>query len=132
MGTRCFIGINEDTGYLGVSCNYDGFVECAGMTLFSSYSDPDSLRKLISFGDLNALGSTVGTTEYSIGGNRFPRKYCKISELFEKEDAEYAYMLDRNGKWYYYKKTSRAKYELETDLRRLYPADFSVPGYIRF
>ncbi len=88
MGTRCFISMKEGNRIKGVSCSYDGYIECTGMTLLSAFSDRSVLRRLIDRGDMSSLGTAIGNTAFY--GRGKPRTYADAGRLSEKEDAEYA------------------------------------------
>ena len=48
----------------------------------------------------------------------------RCQRLCEKEGTEYAYLLDDDGRWYYYRAGDETVRDLETDLRLAYPEGF--------
>jgi len=106
----------------GVSCSYDGYIECTGMTLLSSFSDRSILKRLIDRGDMSSLGTGISNTAFYGSGKA--RVYEDSKHLCEKEAAEYAYLLDSDGRWYYYRAGDESVRDLETDLRQAYPESF--------
>jgi len=122
MGTRCFISMKEGGRIKGVTCSYDGYIECTGMTLLSAFSDRSVLRRLIDRGDMSSLGTAISNTAFYGSGK--PRVYPDARRLCEKEGTEYAYLLDDDGRWYYYRAGDETVRDLETDLRLAYPEGF--------
>ncbi len=111
--------MKEGNRIKGVSCSYDGYIECTGMTLLSAFSERSVLRRLIDRGDMSSLGTGIGNTAFYGSGK--PRTYPDACRLCEREDAEYAYLLDDDGRWYYYRAGDDSVRDLETDLRQIYP-----------
>ena len=122
MGTRCFISMRDGNRIKGVSCSYDGYIECTGLTLLSAFSDRSTLGRLIDRGDMSSLGTGICNTAFYGSGR--PRTYPDAKNLCEKEDAEYAYLLDEDGRWYYYRAGDESARDLENDLRLAYPEGF--------
>ena len=108
----------------GVTCSYDGYIECTGMTLLSAFSDRSVLRRLIDRGDMSSLGTAISNTAFYGSGK--PRVYPDARRLCEKEGTEYAYLLDDDGRWYYYRAGDDEVRDLETDLRIAYPEGFRL------
>ncbi len=126
MGTRCFISMKENGRIKGVTCNYDGYIECAGMTQFLDFTDRDSLRRLIDHGDMSSLGTAVNNTAFLTGGNHGAREYRGADSICESESVEYAYVLDENRRWQYYRPGDDDARDLESDLRICCPGIFQI------
>lgn len=60
MSTRCRIGIqNKDGSVISIYCHFNGYVKGGvGERLFKYYKDEDTVRKLLSLGDISSLGTT--------------------------------------------------------------------------
>ena len=126
MGTRCFISLKENGKIRGVACHYDGYIECAGMTLFLAFSDKELLKRLIDRGDMSSLGTGIGNTAFVMGGNRGAREYREPEEALLSESAEYVYVLDEDRKWRYYRRGETEARELEPDLKICCPGVFQI------
>lgn len=57
MSTPSTIGIKNDNGTITVIyCNYDGYLDSVGLTLYKHYTDTDKMRALLALGDVFSLG----------------------------------------------------------------------------
>lgn len=57
MSTPSTIGIKNDNGTITtIYCNYDGYLDGVGLTLYKHYSDADKMRTLLALGDVFSLG----------------------------------------------------------------------------
>ena len=64
MATRSFIGIlNDDKTVDYIYCHYDGYPEHNGVVLHDHYNDEDTVRDLISLGDLSSLAPKISAPE---------------------------------------------------------------------
>jgi hypothetical protein len=61
MGTRSFIAIKTNTGFRGVYCHWDGYLEGVGRILRDHYTDPAKLAELIEHGDISSLYADIGS-----------------------------------------------------------------------
>ena len=61
MGTRSFIAIKADTGFKGVYCHWDGYLEHVGRILRQHYADPAKVAELIEHGDISSLHAEIGS-----------------------------------------------------------------------
>lgn len=63
MSTRSIIAMEDNEGMLttvsAISCHYAGNPEHNGVILSQNYTDPNKVRKLISLGNLDYLGSKI-------------------------------------------------------------------------
>ena len=59
MSTRSAIIRKTDSGYAGIYCHFDGYLEGVGATLRDHYSDPGKVARLIALGDISSLGQRV-------------------------------------------------------------------------
>lgn len=63
MGTRSIIAMVDNDGLLttvsAISCHYNGYPEHNGAILSRDYTNPNKVRKLISLGNLDCLGSKI-------------------------------------------------------------------------
>lgn len=60
MATRSNIGMMLPDGKMKfVYCHYDGYTEGVGATLLESYSTPELVSELLSFGDMSFLASEI-------------------------------------------------------------------------
>lgn len=58
MSTPSIIGLKNDSGTITVIyCNYDGYLDGVGSTLYKHYSDTDKMRTLLALGDVFSLGA---------------------------------------------------------------------------
>lgn len=56
MTTHAIIGMVKDDGFVeAIYCNWDGYPEGVGRTLFEHYQDIEDVKKLISLGDISVL-----------------------------------------------------------------------------
>ena len=122
MATRSFIARTTKSGYEGVYCHWDGYVEGVGLTLLDHYQDPDKLALLLSYGDISSLGNDVGgkhdfddrhegeTTFYGrdrgeTGSHIQPRQFRKLEKLQKRAadmGCEYVYLFEQStGTWYF-------------------------------
>lgn len=59
MATRSSIFEKTPTGYRGIYCHWDGYLEHNGDLLHKHYQDPDKVRRLIDLGSISSLGERV-------------------------------------------------------------------------
>ena len=59
MSTRSAIIHKTATGYAGVYCHSDGYLEYTGAMLQEHYTQPEKVAALIALGDLSILGPNV-------------------------------------------------------------------------
>lgn len=63
MSTKSIIAMEDNEGMLttvsAISCHYDGYPKHNGAILSQDYTDPNKVRKLISLGNLDYLGSKI-------------------------------------------------------------------------
>lgn len=59
MSTRCAIIEKTETGYRGIYCHFDGYLEGVGQCLFDHYDDPTKVSQLIDLGDISSLGEEI-------------------------------------------------------------------------
>ena len=58
MSTPSTIGIKNDNGTItAIYCNYDGYLDSVGLTLYKHYTDTDKMRALLALGDVFSLGA---------------------------------------------------------------------------
>ena len=62
MGTRSFIAVTTYTGFKGVYCHLDGYLEHVGRILRQHYTDPAKIAELIEHGDISSLGAEIGSS----------------------------------------------------------------------
>ena len=60
MSTRSAIGVAHGDRIKAVYCHYDGYPEFNGRILDTYYRDSVKVNKLISMGDISALGAEIG------------------------------------------------------------------------
>lgn len=82
MSTRSAIIEKTATGYRGIYCHYDGYLEGVGQTLLEHYGDPAKVSRLLDLRDISVLGERVEPT----GPHSYARK---------EEGATVAYRRDR-------------------------------------
>ena len=64
MATRSFIGIlNKDDSVDYIYCHWDGYPEHNGVLLNDFYNNEDTVRDLISLGDLSVLAPNISAPE---------------------------------------------------------------------
>jgi hypothetical protein len=59
MSTHSAIIFKTSGGYKGIYCYSDGYLEEVGKTLYTHYSDPALVEKLVNLGDLSSLGEKI-------------------------------------------------------------------------
>lgn len=62
MSTRSAIIMKTDTGYAGIYCHFDGYLENNGDLLYHHYQDPEKVAALIALGDISSLDTTIKDT----------------------------------------------------------------------
>jgi hypothetical protein len=66
MGTRSTIAIKKTDGPVEqIYCHWDGYIEHNGAILKTYYKTPESVKQLISYGDLSVLGTRCEPTKDS-------------------------------------------------------------------
>lgn len=102
MGTRSTIWYKDkdENKYKGVYCHWDGYPSYNGKLLLENYNSFKKIKKLISYGSISSLNSTIETCEF----------YCRdrgeemnIYEMDLRGNIDgyfeaYNYLFD--GKWY--------------------------------
>ena len=100
MSTHCSIRIRRTDGSMtGIYCQYDGYIEAAGVVLRLCYNTAEKVEELLKLGDLSTIG------EYTDGANR------DICEAYHRDrgeefcqtisDEEYIYTYDvARAVWY--------------------------------
>lgn len=61
MATRSFIAAQTPTGFRGVYCHSDGYLEHVGRILRRHYTDPAKVAELIEHGDIAFLDAEIGS-----------------------------------------------------------------------
>ena len=61
MGTRSFIAVKTPTGFRGVYCHWDGYLEHVGRILRDHYANPAKVAELIEHGDISSLDAEIGS-----------------------------------------------------------------------
>jgi len=59
MGTHCTIALAVEDKVTFTSVNWDGYLSGVGQNLFDCYSDIDSVKELLSYGEVSSLGTSV-------------------------------------------------------------------------
>lgn len=128
MSTRSAVGIiNEDDTVTSVYCHYDGYLIGVGDTLRRYYSSEESVRDLISYGNISTLCETIGdrhcfsnrpagqTTFYSRDrgdADQGAKTYQSIREYEVLNDyADYYYLYNTHTSEWTYRKFSSEDYE---------------------
>jgi hypothetical protein len=60
MGTRSFIAIKTEAGFIGVYCHWDGYLDHVGRLLRHHYTAPAKIAELIEHGDISSLDAEIG------------------------------------------------------------------------
>lgn len=60
MGTRSFIAMKTNTGYKGVYCHWDGYLDHNGRILYEHYKDNFDVAMLLDMGNMSSLGKSIG------------------------------------------------------------------------
>lgn len=60
MSTRSAIITKTDTGYAGIYCHFDGYLDGVGKTLLEHYKTQEKVNQLIALGDISTLGPEIG------------------------------------------------------------------------
>lgn len=118
LSTRSAILEKTETGYRGIYCHNDGYVEGVGITLLEHYTDPAKVSSLIDLGDISSLGELVDpqpNTVHSFENPDYPIvtvAYGRdrgesdteatvgktIKQVANKIDHAYLYVFE-NGRW---------------------------------
>jgi hypothetical protein len=102
MATRSRIGIvNLDGTIDSVYCHFDGYLEGVGDTLLASYNNENSIRELLSHGDMSCLYDTIKDTEFynrDRGETGVSMQTSKDMDDFSTLCEEYNYLFVM-GKW---------------------------------
>jgi hypothetical protein len=61
MSTPSAIIEKTDTGFRGIYCHSDGYVDYVGRVLAGFYTTPEIVTDLINLGDLSSLGETLAS-----------------------------------------------------------------------
>lgn len=109
MATRSIIGIeNEDGTITSVYCHYDGYVDGVGRTLLVKWCSRESAEALLALGDLSSLGddlpSTVAFHRDRGELKRRPHLSRDVTGFMSERQncgAQYCYLIDRSGEWFY-------------------------------
>lgn len=59
MSTRSAIIHKTETGYAGIYCHFDGYIDGVGKTLQEHYQDAGKVARLIALGDISSLDERV-------------------------------------------------------------------------
>ena len=126
MATRSAIGIKLENGnIMAVYCHWDGYPSHNGAILAENYTDPETIKALISLGDISSLGPEIGvkhpfdtynldeiekqnykemTTYYGRDRGEKGTEYktfenfAAFVEYYDPTGAEYFYLYDQ-GEW---------------------------------
>lgn len=64
MSTRCRIGyVREDGKIESIYCHHDGYLEYVGKILRDNYKDTETIKKLMSLGDISSIGRIPESNE---------------------------------------------------------------------
>ena len=104
MATRSRIGIENENGTVAtIYCHWDGSPSSNGKILKENYRDEESVRKLLSLGDLSELRETPETCVAYHRDRGEPLKYPRIDQnldLFRQSDyQEFGYIFNLNKDW---------------------------------
>jgi hypothetical protein len=118
MGTRSFIVIKMPSGFKGVYCHWDGYLEHVGRILREHYTAPAKIEDLIEHGDISSLDVEIGskhdldnrpdgqTTFYgrdrgeNDSGSKSRKTLRSIMNYANRCGCEFFYLF-ANGEWQY-------------------------------
>lgn len=104
MGTRSRIGYLESDKIVSIYCHWDGYPSNNGKILLEQYTDLDSVKELVSGGNLSSLNNVEYYTNKgeSYEDNKPLESDLKdLSKLFQSWE-EYVYVFDSaKSKWFY-------------------------------
>lgn len=101
MATRSTIWVKNENGlYDGIYCHWDGYLSNNGKLLFENYKTFESVKELISFGDMSQLADTISKCEFYHRDREQDFKMYKDFKFEEIQDVfeEYNYFFI-NNKW---------------------------------
>jgi hypothetical protein len=110
MGTRSRIALHNPAlggAFTSIYVHWDGYPEGVGATLLEHYKDEDTVRRLLSHGDMSSLEDTPeasGAGAYKNRGEtgvdaRHSANLSQLSELTQDCGGEYLYVF-KEGQWY--------------------------------
>ena len=117
MSTRSYIMLQDGDVLKGIYCHNDGYLSHNGVILQKAYQDLDKVKKLISLGDLSALGENLepfaGWEKYGWDfGVDNARKRQLFAQLSEKTQNHLWHEADKYTSAYWrdrYAKMARSK-----------------------
>jgi hypothetical protein len=104
MSTRSLIAkLNQDETFDAVYCHFDGYRDGVGATLSDNYVTEESVKNLISMGDMSTLGKTLDECDFytNRGEPLKVRRNLTFEQLMKKSNdmwAEYLYIFE-NNRW---------------------------------
>lgn len=134
MSTHCYIvKKNQDGTYTGVYCHLDGYPNGVGKILSKVYATDEQVDRLLSFGDLDHLGSMIGSKHFwyrecsarcrnwchfetrdcgTPWEQAAPKTFADLFDHIRKTAAEWVYLWS-DGKWTYSKVWNTVRFEFE-------------------
>lgn len=103
MSTRSTISIkNEDGTYDSVYCHWDGYIEHNGAILSKHYNDEESIRDLISHGEMSSLAENLENSVFYHRDKGEQLRVVRGTDDLYTWSQDYNYVF-KEGKWYYFK-----------------------------
>lgn len=108
MSTHSAIIQKTNTGYRGIYCHFDGYIDGVGKCLFEHYQDEDKVSRLIDLGNLSRLGQDE-TSKYTYAYHRDRGEYYDeesptegptLNSVADKIDHSGYIYVYKNKKWY--------------------------------
>jgi hypothetical protein len=113
MGTRCSIALAVEDKVTFTSVNWDGYLSGVGQNLFDYYTDDDSVKELLSYGEVSMLGRCVDESVFygRDRGEKFTNAHQILIEKYFSDIVttfKFNYIFF-NGHWFLAKSTTDVK-----------------------
>ena len=103
MSTRSTIWLKTDSGYDGIYCHHDGYLDHVGEILKSNYYTVETISELLKKGSMSYIESTISECGYYVDkGEEIQIYHIDSYESITKYSEEYNYIFE-DGVWYYFK-----------------------------
>lgn len=100
MGTRGFIGVQDETGIKYVYCGHDAYPSHLGGLLLNVYNTKEKAEALVALGDMSSVEDILEKCDrYDDDPEGLARVAMSLGELISaSKTTDYTYIF-KNGKW---------------------------------
>lgn len=133
MATRSTIAYEDQEGKVHqVYCHYDGYISGVGKILQENYNTIQSVKELISYGDISTIGPLIGTAHNFNGSDITETTFygrdrgdseveARIYGSFDDyemnyQQEEFNYLFTQDGVWSVFVENSMDWFDLEYEL----------------